>query len=266
MEKKLRIGIALSGGGARGVAHLGVFQALAEEGIQPSFISGTSAGAIAGVLLGAGWAPSQMLEFVKQTSLLKMIRPHLPYSGLISLTYLKERLLEVVPEDRFEALRIPLIVATSNLNSGRCDFFQSGTLSKPVMASSAIPMLFKPVKIEDHLYVDGGVINNLPVDALQGKADFVLAINVMPDVILPQQDLTNVFQVGTRTFELSVIASSRPSMAQADFVIEPAGLRNYNMFSLNRYREIHQLGYETTKARMPDLLARIEQRARELNQ
>ncbi len=263
MSEKPRIGLALSGGGARGIAHIGVIKALREAGIEPEQVAGTSAGAIAGVLWASGMSAGNMLEFIRKTSVYKLIRAHIPYWGLISLQYLKERIQEVVPGDRFEDLQHPLSITTTNLLTGKCEYFSSGPLSDIVCASSAIPLIFKPIKWNGAVYVDGGVVNNLPVDALRGKVDLIIGVNVMPEETLTLQDLNNLFQVGTRTFELSILANSRESMEKADLIIEPSGLRTFSMFNMSKFEPIYQLGYEAAQQALPAIRELIRSREKE---
>jgi len=247
MEEKGQFGLVLSGGGARGIAHIGAIQALEEHGLYPDLIAGASAGAIVGTLYASGMSPKDMLDFVREISLFKIFKPELPYAGLVKLTYLKNRILEVVPEDTFEALERKLLVATSNLNTGKCVLFESGSLSKAVVASSSIPLLFKPMRIEDQLYVDGGLLNNLPVDGLKERAGRVFAVNVMPDEVVSTQSINSVFGIAMRAFELSIIANTRPQLQAADWVVQPHGMREYTIFQLNKYQEIFERGYEAAQ-------------------
>ena len=108
--EKIKISIALSGGGARGIAHVGVLKALEENGIYPQIISGTSAGSIVGALYASGQTPEQMIEFVREASVMKIFKMGLPYSGLTKLTYLRDRLAAFIPNDSFEALDKKLFV------------------------------------------------------------------------------------------------------------------------------------------------------------
>jgi len=243
MEEKRRLGLVLSGGGARGIAHIGAIQALEEHGLYPDIIAGASAGAIVGTLYASGMGPRDMLAFVREISLFKIFKPELPYAGLVKLTYLKDRVQEVVPADTFQALKRPLVVAASNLNSGKSVLFEEGSLSKAVVASSSIPLLFKPMRIGEELYVDGGLLNNLPVNGLKGRAQHLVAINVMPDEMVSTKSINSVFGIAMRAFELSIIANTRPQLQQADWVIQPHGMREYTIFQLNKYQEIFDRGY-----------------------
>ena len=144
----MKIGISLSGGGARGFAHIGVLKALEENDIFPDVIAGTSAGAIIGALYAAGKTPDEMLDFVRESSILKIFRVTLPNKGLTSLDYLRERLEEVLPVDDFASLQKELYVAVTNLKSGELEIIHHGLLHETIMASSAIPLVFKPVEID----------------------------------------------------------------------------------------------------------------------
>ena len=118
MEKEIKIGLALSGGGARGVAHLGVLQALEDNGIEASIFSGASAGAIASCMYAAGKGPEEILALVKKASLFKLIKMTMPYSGLTNLSYLRSVLEEQIVEDDFSVLKKEIHIAISNLNTG----------------------------------------------------------------------------------------------------------------------------------------------------
>ena len=128
MSKPYQLGLALSGGGARGIAHIGVLQALDDYGIKPDILAGTSAGAIAAALYASGKSPSEMLALVKEASLFKLFKVGLPYAGLTKHTYLLERLQETISEDSFEALNIPCHIAITNLQTGACEIKKRGRL------------------------------------------------------------------------------------------------------------------------------------------
>lgn len=144
MQKKT-IGLVLSGGGARGFAHLGVMKALTELGIHISEISGTSAGAIAGSLFAAGYAPDQILEIIEETNVFDFLRPVFNKPGLSSMEKVEEVLSNYLSDDSFESLQIKLFVNATDLNSGEEIFFSSGPLIKPIVASACIPVIFSPV-------------------------------------------------------------------------------------------------------------------------
>lgn len=248
---KVRIGISLSGGGARGAAHIGVLQALLEEGLGPSLVAGTSAGAIIGGLYAAGLQPQQMLDFIQESKMIKLLSFKPLRAVLGELTYLKERLAEVIPHDRFEALQLPLFVAISNLNTGKVEIRSSGELYSVIAASSSIPLVFSPVSIGGQQYVDGGLLCNLPVKPLVNRCDFILGVNVMPAVEVDGRSIQHVFSIATRCFDLSIQANTLPQLPFCNLLLEPARVSKYHIFQFASYREIYDIGYEEAKAKMP---------------
>ncbi len=258
MERPL-IGLALSGGGARGIAHIGVIRALEEAGIYPAMLSGTSAGAIVGALYAAGCTTDDMAYLVRDASLFKIFKVTLPLSGLTKLTYLRERLVELIPDDRFEALQKKLFVSVSNLTTGENEIISQGPLHDVVVASSSIPLVFQPVAIGDHLYVDGGLLNNLPAKPLaDAGAGLVIGVNVMPTVPVEHKSLQNAFGIAVRCFDLAIQASIQPSLEYCDIFIEPQKVHAYNIFRFNRYRDLINIGYEAASQKIPEIKARIE--------
>lgn len=245
-DHRPKIGIGFSGGGARGTAHIGVLQALLENDIVPEIVAGTSAGAIVGALYAAGLSTEQMLDFVKQSSVLKFIRMGMPIAGLTNLSYLKERLSKLLPVDSFESLRYPLHIAVTNLNTGKLEIHSDGPLIDTILASCSIPMVFKPVELNGHLYVDGGVLCNLPIAPLREEADLVLGVNVMPHVDVDSKSMQSMIGIALRCFDLSITSNTTPTAALCDVLIEPVDLHQYHIFHLNRYQQIYELGYRAT--------------------
>ncbi|MEY4902949.1 MAG: hypothetical protein RLZZ292_764 [Bacteroidota bacterium] len=260
--KKISIGIAFSGGSARGIAHIGVLKALQEADIYPTVIAGTSAGAIVGAMYAAGKTPAEMLEFVKQNSLFKVFKPGLPFNGLSRLTVVQEQLEKYIPHNSFEGLERKLYVIVTNMNTGSEERLFSGSLSKAVVASCSIPMLFSPVEINGSLYSDGGIMNNLPTDVLLGKVDMVIGVNVMPLYHTDSSNLNSVLGVGIRTFELSIWNNTMPNLLSCDVVIEPDEINKYNILSVQKADTIYQKGYEAAKRALPDILERISEHKR----
>ncbi|MCB0572804.1 MAG: patatin-like phospholipase family protein [Phaeodactylibacter sp.] len=253
MSKKVVFGVVLSGGGARGIAHIGVLQALESRGYAPVALSGASAGAIIGALYAAGRKPSEILDFVRQASLFKLFKVGLPYSGLTKLTYLRDKLAEYIEEDSFEALEKKLFVAVANLNTGQCEIRSSGKLFDVVTASSSIPLVFQPVEIDGQLYVDGGLLDNMPVEPLRPVVDVVLAVNVMPQVEVPNKAVQNVFGVAQRCFDLGILANTRPNIERCDLLVEPKAVHAFNIFQLNRYQKLYDIGYNAMMEKMGEL-------------
>lgn len=258
-EDRIKIGLSLSGGGARGFAHVGVIKALQEAGIQPDMVSGASAGSVVGALYAAGFSPEEMLQFIEESSFLKLVKLGIPSGGLSKLTYLRQRLDEVIPVDDFDELKYPLFVAITNLNSGALELKSKGPLYDIVMASCSIPLVFQPVEIDKQLYVDGGLLCNLPAEPLSSRTDFVIGVNLTPPVKVPKKNLSGVVGIAYRCFDLSVWANTQPQTSLCDYLLEPAGIVDYTIFQFNKFKDIYQLGYDQTKAAIPEITKRLQQ-------
>lgn len=260
-KKRYKIGLALSGGGARGFAHIGVLRALHEMGIYPEAVAGTSAGSIVGSLYAAGLRPDEMEEFVSSASLIRAIKPGLSPRGLISLTYLKTHLEKHLPFRSIEELPRKLFIAVCNLNTGDLELLEKGPIAEAVMASSSIPLVFLPVDMAGNLYVDGGLLMNLPVAPLREVCDHVISVNLIPKSPLPPNKLTGVLSAATianRVFYLSVIANSSPAEQQSDIVISPLELDNYHILQFNKMQALIDIGYQATQAQKETILQTVK--------
>ena len=253
-----QLGIALAGGGARGIAHIGVLKALEENGIFPDCISGTSAGSIVGALYAAGKSPDEILDFVVENSnVLKVVRLGLPTVGLTKLTKLKEALAEIIPEDTFETLKKPLHLAICNLTAGKLEIRNTGELHNVVVASCSIPIVFQAVRMNGSTYVDGGLMLNLPAEPLYACCDKIIGVNVMPNVAVRNNEVDNLMEIGMRCFEMTIAANTEMQLALCNQIIEPKKLFNYHPFAFNKYREIYEIGYEEVMKNMVEIKACI---------
>lgn len=252
---KHKLGIALSGGGAKGIAHIGVLKALEEHGIFPDIIAGTSAGAIVGALYASGKTATEILRFVEKSNVFKIFKFGVPTKGLTDLSYLSKILSEVIVEDSFEALHKKLYIPISNLSTGKLDVINSGSLFDVVTASCSIPFIFTPVKINDYYYVDGGLMNNLPVEAIREKVEYAIAVNVMPVEPAVENEFQNLFQIANRTFYLSIWSNTASSLAISDIIIEPKDMNNYKVYHFNKVDEFFELGYESGLEAIPQIMS-----------
>lgn len=239
-----RIGISFSGGGARGIAHIGIVQAFREHDVQVSAIAGASAGAIIGALYAAGVSVDDMLKLARQASLWKTVKWGVPLDGLANMDLLVKLLNEALPVKDFEDLETPFFVAVSNLLTGEPEIFNSGPIPEVVAASSSIPLVFKPRNIDGQLYVDGGVMLNLPVDPLTVNSDYVIGVNVRPRVPIDKKEVQSFFGIAQRVFDLSLQGNMRPGEALCDMIIAPEGISNYGLFQFNKTDELFELGYK----------------------
>jgi NTE family protein len=254
----MRIGYCLSGGGVRGVAHIGALQALKENGIEADIISGASAGSIVGSLYAAGKSSEEMLDFVNQSSYMKIFKFGFPGKGLTNLSFLQDHLKKFIPHDSFENLQRQFMVAVSNLSTGKIEILDSGSLTQAVVASSSIPLVFQPVLINDNLYVDGGLMNNLPSEAIRDQCDLLIGINVMPIKEVGAEELTNVMSIGMRCFQLSVNQNMKSSSLLCDIMIVPVELHRHSPFLLKNIDKIYRIGYDAAMEQMPAILDKIK--------
>jgi len=255
MAKQAKIGISFSGGGTRGAAHIGVIQALNEHGIKADVVAGTSAGAIVGSLYAAGLSVDRMMDFAGEGKLFKLFQAKLPTKGLISLDYLGKLLDKYIDENSFESLQLPLHVVASNLMSGNPETFNSGKLFEVIMASCAIPLIFKPVEIDQQIYVDGGIFDNMPVDCLRPNCDLIIGINLIPITPLKKSSLKSLYSIGMRSFDMHVAHNSQMNFPLCDVVIEPTEVKDFSIFNFGAYKKMYQYGYESAMAKMDEILA-----------
>jgi len=247
MNVNQEIGLVLSGGGARGIAHIGVLKALNELNIHPTIISGTSAGSIIGVLYAMGLSSQEMINFVGHSSLWKFFRFEWSAGGLSNLNYLKERLIQIGIPPNFEDLQKKLFVSATNLTKGKTEIFHEGPLLETILASCSIPLVFKPVIINGDRYADGGILNNLPASAIISQARRIIGVNVIPLSVDEDKDYQSSMQVVQRCFELFMNANTQPDLIACDVIIEPK-VQEFYLFSLPKFNLIHDIGYETTMA------------------
>ena len=241
----MRIGLALSGGGARGIAHLGVLKAFDEMGLQVSMISGVSSGAIAGVLYAAGYKPEQILQLVKELSIFKIVRPAFGKAGFMHLEEVEKLYIRHLgPDITFEDLQIPVVVSATEMNEGITAYFSSGELIKPLLASSAVPILYHPIHFNGKLLNDGGLLNNMPVEPLFTNCDVKIGVHVNP--INHQAQITTIRSMIERTLLLGINNNVKLRMHMCDLLIEPPELKYYRLTNFRKADEIFDIGYKHT--------------------
>jgi NTE family protein len=244
MKKKYNTGLVLSGGGSRGFAHLGVIAALYEKGIKPDIISGVSAGAIVGAFIAGGKSPEEVLQIFKKGWFFKYTKLNLPIDGLLRLDGLREVIRKEISYKNIEDMEIPFFIGISNLNKGCIEYKNSGPLDLTVLASSSIPILFSPVKINRYFYVDGGLMENIPVTPVEKDCKRIIVSNISP--INPKANIRNLVQIATRTFYMSVNANREEARKNATLFIEPEGIDKHDILSLTHADKLFNLGYEST--------------------
>lgn len=242
INKTKKVGLALSGGGIRGVAHLGVMQALTDAGIQFSHISGTSAGAVAASFFAAGYPPKETMEIIKDAKLLKLLRPAIGSTGLLSTLHIRPLIQKYIPHNSFQKLNTTVTISSVDLGEGHLVYFTDGELDIAILASCCLPGIFKPIIINGHMYVDGGILNNFPVEPLVGNCDFIIgsSCNHLPIV----SEIKSFATMIDRAAMIAINSSLNNHKILCDVVIEPHGLGGYGIFETDNTETIYQIGYK----------------------
>lgn len=247
------LGIVLSGGGARGIGHVGVLKALSENGIHPHYISGASMGSVVGAFYASGKTPEEMMDLFRHVKILKVFHLKAPMLGLSEMTFLRKILLKTLGKIQFEDLEKPFSLSVANLQSGEYEIIDSGDLIEAIVASSSIPLIFKPVILNGKPYVDGGLINNLPIEPLEKKAKTIIGVSVVPRGFI-DEPFDSFGEIAARCFALYNFQNIKPRLERCDIVIEPLNKQKFHIFDFKNAEKIYQSGYDTTQEMMPDIL------------
>lgn len=238
------IGYALSGGGVRGLAHLGVIQALQEFEIKPTIISGTSAGSLMGAFFAADYSPKEILSIAKSSGIFSFSNILFRKQGLFAMKSFETLFLKYIPHNSFEKLSLPLIVTATDIVKGESVYFNSGELAKPLMASSCVPLVFEPISYNDMLLLDGGILNNLPIEPLQGSCDKLIGIHV--NSISKQLKNLHMKDIADRSFHLALSSAVRIKAKQCDLFIEPPEMTKFGIFEMDKMQEVVDYAYKYT--------------------
>lgn len=240
------IGLALSGGGARGAAHIGALKAFEEYGISPTHISGTSVGAIVGSLYAAGVPWNEILNFFKETSIFHTKRFAFNKPGFLDTEKFYDDLKVYFPRDNFDVLKKPLFISATNVLTGNLKVFNKGQLIKPIIASASFPGVFTPTEINGSYYIDGGILNNFPVEPLKKHCEKIIGVFVNPLKKIKIKDLKHSYTVLDRALRVRSASESISKFPECDLVISPKDLADYAIFGMNSIDAIFDIGYSET--------------------
>jgi NTE family protein len=250
MKNSTRIGLALSGGAARGMAHLGVAKALYERGIHPDIISGTSSGAIVGAFLADGHDPEELRDIFIEKKIFEFVNLSLRKQGLLKAAGLRELIETHLKAKTFEDLQVPLFVAAVNLNTGLIEYFSQGELMDVIIASSSIPVIFSPVKLNNSLYADGGILDNFPIRPIKEKCDKLIGVHV--NFAGHKDEIKGLKMITERAFRLSIGRGVSELGSECDLYIEPRELADYGLLELGKGEEMFDIGYRTALKLLED--------------
>ncbi len=245
MKKPFRIGLALSGGGIKGLTHAGVLKALEEEGIKPDVISGVSAGGIVGALYADGHSPDSIASIFHNVAFRKMTKIKVPDGGFFTNEPFEKHIAKNLTARTFEELAIPLRIVATNLDKGESTVFKNGNLMEAVMASATVPVLFSPRQIDGEHYVDGGVLKNFPVSTIREECDIVIGVNASP--LVADEYRKSVINIALRSYHFMFKANSFADKELCDYLIEPLDIGNIETFDSEKSHEIFDVGYQAGK-------------------
>lgn len=257
MDKKLisakSIGLVLSGGGVRGMAHVGLLKAMHEFGIKAQIVTGSSVGALVGALYAKGYSNDEMLQFFKTTPLFNYQFLTIAKAGFIDTDKYIKLFKEYFPEDNFSELEKELHIVATNIQDGNEEFFTSGELIRPLLASAALPPVFSPVELNGQLYADGGIMNNFPMEPLIDKCDFIIGSNVSIVSKLEKKDLKNSLQLTGRVTGLMIYASSKKKLNSCNLLFESPDLEQIGMLDRKAIEKAFSIGYDNASRQLEKL-------------
>lgn len=251
-----KVGLVLGGGAARGDAHIGVIKVLVENKIPIHCIAGTSSGALFGALFSGGMNPYDMAKQARQTDWMKLVSFKLSLSGPILGEGIEKLVIDCIGNKNIEDLRIPLTIVATDIKTGERVVINHGNIAKAVHASSAIPGVFSPVQFQGRLLADGLVVDNVPVEAARAMgADFIIAVDVIPNVVLDGWS-PNMLNVIERAIDINCRRVSEAAKKTADIVIEPIS-KNISPRALDQSDELVKMGEEAAKRVIPQIRAKL---------
>jgi NTE family protein len=248
----MKIGLVMSGGGARGMAHAGVLKALDEIGVKIDMISGTSSGAVIGALYADGLTPDEIFRIGEIKNLIGWKGISFDLKGFLKTDPIKFLLKKNLKSKTFEELRIPLTVCTTDFRKAISVYFNSGDLILPIVASCSVPLMFSPVIINGRPMVDGGLLDNLPLEPLLGKFDRVIGVHVNP--VQPVEKPIPVTRILERCFHMAISNNIRHKIGQFDVFIEPPELAKYAVFDKIHGDEIFKIGYTAVMGKKEEII------------
>jgi NTE family protein len=239
-----KIGLALGGGATRGAAHIGVLQALEDNGIQPSCIAGTSMGALVGALYAFDVPLSEIRALAHKMSPLNIVKFGRSKLGLLSNKKLADILIETIGKVNIEDAHIPLAIVATDINTGNEVIIRTGDVGLAVLASTCLPGVFKPIVIDDTLLVDGGLVEDVPISPLRSMGvDVIIAVNLGAErKYKSPQDAIDVL---INSYDIVIDQYVAVQIRDADVLIEPK-LAAFQRNDIKRIPELISEGYRAT--------------------
>lgn len=235
------VGFALSGGGARGFAHLGAIKALEEHEILPDLIAGVSAGSVVGALYCTGYTTEDIMDMFLKEHFKDFADITIPRVSLFNTDGFRDFLSRTLGKRTFRDMQIPLRVIATDLDHGKSTVFKSGVVADAVWASCSIPVIFPPVEINGVNYVDGGVLRNFPVFPIRNECDFIVGVDVNPMKLGDYKK--NILSIAERSYNMMFRSNSNEDKKICDLLLEIDDIADYNIFDLKHIKDIVASGY-----------------------
>ncbi|MFT4662860.1 MAG: NTE family protein [Patiriisocius sp.] len=248
-----KIGLVLSGGGHRGVAHAGAIKAFEEFGIVPDVVSGTSAGAVVGAMYAANYTPEEILAMFKKIKLFSFSYFATRKAGFVNTIAFEKFLKKYFPDNDFNALSKDLHITAADICAGTGKVFTSGELIPAILSSSAVPGVFTPVDFNGALYSDGGIINNFPVEPIDEICDEIYGVYVCHLKAMEPKEFKHSYEVANRAINLMMHDYSLKQFDKCKVVVNPSELSEFGLFGSSQADLMFEIGYEAAKAKLREL-------------
>lgn len=244
------LGLALGGGAVLGAAHIGVLKRLEELEVHPEYVSGTSIGAFIGAFYVFGKSAVEMESIAQELKWKEITRISFSRFGLLSNEKMGELLIKHLGEKNIEDAPVPLALVATDVTTGEKVVLKKGPLKEAVMASTAIPGIFKPVEIGDRLLVDGGIVENVPVRTAKDLgAEYVIGVDLNAKHEYDRPG--NLLDVIMNSFHFTMQNMSRLQAGEADLLIQP-NLSGYKRSSMKNIVQVIEMGYEEACLRLSE--------------
>jgi NTE family protein len=263
MKSKDQIRLVLSGGGARGFAHIGVLKSLNEHGFYPESISGTSMGAIIGMLYAAGMAPNDIIDQIEKLKFYKLLTSF----GKIrkrSLHILYPIIKKAIGINRFDQLNIPLYIAVTNVNYGKAEIISKGDCIHAALASASIPIIFRSYSNNKMNYVDGGLLNNFPIDPFLNSKGPIVGCDV--NYLGYSENISGLMTYVERNIRMALFQNVRIRERYCDYLLEPEKTGNYTSFDFKNSRKLFDIGMDFTNQHIQSLKQSIVEPTKNIEQ
>ena len=249
-------GIALSGGGALGAAHLGVLKRLEEVDINPTHIAGTSIGALVGALRAFGWSSDSITDCLRDLTWFDVSRLTASPLGALRNDPLGAKVKDALGDARIEDAETSLTIVATDIACGQAVHLRHGSVAQAVMASACLPGAYVPVAWEDQLLVDGALVENVPVEAIRKSgAQKVIAVDLLSTRQATRPE--NALEVLMNTLDFAVRGLSDTTESSATITIRP-DLSSFHFLDVDHFDAVRQAGYEAALEQWPKKTAQTE--------